>query len=51
MANRQLPSFDELPKFHEYTGCGWGVWGDDDELGTVNLLTEQVVAEAAREIK
>lgn len=46
-----LPSFDELPSFHEYTGCAWKVWGEGDELGTVNLLTEKVVAEAAKEIK
>lgn len=51
MTDKPLPSFDQLPNFHEYTGCAWGIWGDDDELGTVNLLTEKVVAEAAREIK
>ena len=51
MADRKLPTFDELPKFHEYTGCAWDVWGKDDELGTINLLTEKVVAEAAKEIK
>ncbi|EKM56130.1 uncharacterized protein PHACADRAFT_196184 [Phanerochaete carnosa HHB-10118-sp] len=51
MADRKLPSFDELPHFHEYTGCAWEVWGKDDELGTVNLLTEKVISEAAKEIK
>ncbi|KAI0339748.1 hypothetical protein BDW22DRAFT_1431625 [Trametopsis cervina] len=50
-ADKALPTFDELPNFHEYTGCAWSVWGDDDELGTVNLLTKKVVAEAAREIQ
>lgn len=44
-----LPSFDELPKFHELNGCAWEVWGKDDELGTINLLTEDVVQKAARE--
>lgn len=48
---KPLPSFDELPNFHQYTGCAWGVWGEGDELGTVNLLTEKVVAEAAKEIR
>ncbi|OCB89636.1 hypothetical protein A7U60_g3112 [Sanghuangporus baumii] len=43
-----LPNFDELPNFHEYTGCAWGVWGEGDELGTINLLTEDVVREAAK---
>ena len=46
-----LPTFDELPNFHQYTGCAWDVWGAGDELGTINLLTEKVVAEAAKEIK
>ena len=48
---KKLPTFSELPSFHEYTGCAWGVWGPDDELGTVNLLTEKVVAEAVKEVK
>lgn len=51
MSDKKLPSFDELPNFHEYTGCAWEVWGKGDELGTVNLLTAEVVAEAAKEIK
>ena len=46
---RKLPSFDELPKFHEMTGCAWDVWGKGDQLGTVNLLTEAVVKRAAQE--
>ena len=29
----------------------WGRWGDDDELGTLNLLTDDVVRAAAGEIK
>lgn len=45
-----LPRFDELPKFHEYNGCAWGVWGEGDQLGTVNLLTGDVVKEASKEI-
>ena len=48
---KQLPTFDELPAFEEFKGCAWGVWGKDDQLGTVNLLTEEVVLEAAKEIK
>lgn len=44
-----LPEFDDLPKFHDFTGCAWSVWGSDDQLGTVNLLTEEVVKQAAKE--
>jgi kynurenine formamidase len=29
----------------------WGRWGDDDELGTINFLTDDVVKAAASEIK
>ena len=43
-----LPSFDDLP---EVPGLGlrhaWGVFGDDDRVGTVNLLTAVRVRTAA----
>ena len=29
----------------------WGRWGDDDEIGTLNLITDDVVKAAAKEIK
>lgn len=41
----KLPTFDELPPFHDMPGCGW-VWGEDDQLGTVNLLSDEVVRRA-----
>lgn len=44
-----LPTYDELPSFKDFPGCAWGVWGRDDQLGTVNLLTEAVVQRAATE--
>ncbi|CDO71942.1 hypothetical protein BN946_scf184940.g89 [Trametes cinnabarina] len=48
--DRTLPTYDELPAFKDFTGCAWEVWGKDDQLGTVNLLTDEVVKEAAKEI-
>ncbi|KZV67767.1 hypothetical protein PENSPDRAFT_754659 [Peniophora sp. CONT] len=45
----KLPTFDELPMFHEMSGCAWDVWGKGDQLGTVNLLTDAVVKRAAHE--
>ncbi|KZS89845.1 hypothetical protein SISNIDRAFT_458521 [Sistotremastrum niveocremeum HHB9708] len=45
----RLPTFDELPKFRNFTGCAWQVWGSDDQLGTINLLTPDVVQRAAKE--
>ncbi|RPD71268.1 hypothetical protein L226DRAFT_574034 [Lentinus tigrinus ALCF2SS1-7] len=47
----KLPTFDELPKFKDFSGCAWEIWGKDDQLGTVNLLTDEVVKEASKEIK
>ncbi|KAI0806673.1 hypothetical protein C8Q74DRAFT_1362285 [Fomes fomentarius] len=50
-AGRKLPTFDELPSFKDFAGCAWEVWGKDDQLGTVNLLTEEAIKEASKEIK
>jgi hypothetical protein len=46
---KELPTFDELPMFKNMPGCAWSVWGETDQLGTVNMLTEEVVAKAAKE--
>ena len=48
-SEKPLPSFDELPAYKNFPGCAWAVWGPDDQLGTVNLLTEDVVKKAAEE--
>ena len=43
-----LPSFDQLPvRQGAPPGSAWGVFGDDDELGTWNLVTPRKTAEAA----
>ena len=44
-----LPRFDELPHYKDFAGCAWNVWPEDDELGTINLLTQEVVLRAANE--
>jgi hypothetical protein len=47
--SRSLPSFDELPPDQgapEMTA--WGLWGEGDEIGTINLLTPERVAAGAR---
>jgi hypothetical protein len=38
-----LPSYDELPD-----GSAWGVWGEDDRFGSLNLLTAERIIDAAR---
>ncbi|KAJ7189522.1 hypothetical protein GGX14DRAFT_383142 [Mycena pura] len=44
-----LPTYDELPPFRNFPGCAWGVWGPEDQLGTINLLTDALVKQSASE--
>lgn len=50
-----FPSFDQLPKVEgQPQGCCWGLFdtrNKKDELGTLNLLTPEVVKRAALEIR
>lgn len=50
-----IPDFDDLPKVEGMPqGCAWGIFDKDgkkDLLGTLNLLTPDVVAAAAAEVK
>src|SRR5215475_4626068 len=51
-AGPKLPSYDELPVRPEAPqGAAWGVFGDDDEVGTINLLTPERVRAAAGSIR
>ena len=44
-----LPLFDQLPvRPGDPPRSAWGVWGEGDELGTLNLLTPARVAAGAR---
>jgi putative cyclase len=47
----KLPSFDELHADGKPAGSSWGVWGDDDVLGTLNLLTPDGVKRGADAVK
>ena len=52
MAPVTLPPFDALPLDKSGPpGNAWGLWGDDDQLGMLNLITTETVAAAASEIK
>lgn len=42
-----LPSYDDLPEGHLGGRLGWYVFGEDDQLGLVNLLTPERRAHAA----
>ncbi|MFJ2234475.1 cyclase family protein [Streptomyces sp. NPDC087859] len=41
------------PAFHDIAKRvnNWGRWGADDEIGTLNLITDEVVREAATEVR
>jgi hypothetical protein len=55
MRAQDLPSYDDIPAVPGMPhGCAWGLWdknGEKDELGTLNLLTPEVVQEAGKEIR
>jgi hypothetical protein len=45
------PSFEELPLHPNHPPySAWGLYGEEDELGTLNLLTPEVVLAAKSEI-
>lgn len=44
-----IPSFDSLPlRDGDPHHSAWGLYGDDDQLGTLNRLTDERVAAAAK---
>ena len=44
-----LPSYDQLPvKEGAPKRSAWGLFGDDDQLGCLNLITPAKTAEAAK---
>lgn len=48
----KIPSYDELPvRAGAPAGAAWGVFGDDDEVGTINLLTPERVLDAVSSIR
>ena len=52
---RRLPSYNSLPRIPNMPhGCAWGLWdtpGHRDDLGTLNLLTPDVIRAARDEIQ
>ena len=47
-----IPSFDDLPlRKGDPPYSAWGLYGDDDELGTLNRLTPDIVLAAKDEIR
>lgn len=49
---RPYPKFSELPLDPSHPPySAWGLWGMDDELGTLNHLTPERTVIAAKEVK
>jgi hypothetical protein len=47
--SKTLPTFDQLPIDPKHPPqTAWGLWGEDDNLGTLNLLTEERVANVSK---
>jgi kynurenine formamidase len=47
----ELPSYDELPVAPGGGRSGWGVFGPDDNVGLISLLTPERVLDASRLIR
>lgn len=49
---KKIPKFSQLPvKPGAPADSNWGVFGDDDEVGTVNFLTADGIVEAAKLVR
>ncbi|KAI9877991.1 MAG: hypothetical protein M1830_002223 [Pleopsidium flavum] len=55
MRAEDIPDFKDLPSVPGMPqGCAWGIWdknGERDHVGSLNLLTPEIVLEAKREIQ
>ncbi len=47
----ELPDYDSLPRSASGFRSGWGVFGDGDNVGLLNLITPQRIAAAARLVR
>ena len=46
------PTYRQLFEREGYPqGSSWGLWGDDDQIGALNLVTPEKVQAAARLVK
>ena len=49
MHQGSLPSLSDLPlRKDDPPFSAWGLYGDDDQLGALNRLTDELVKEVAR---
>lgn len=46
------PAFEDLPLDPNHPkASAWDLWGQKDELGTLNILTPEVVRQASQEVR
>lgn len=51
-SNMNIPRFSELPlREGDPPYSAWGLYGEKDELGTLNRQTDDLVLAAAKEIR
>ncbi|MGH3732764.1 MAG: cyclase family protein [Acidimicrobiales bacterium] len=48
---KTFPSYDELPRDVSGAGRAWDLFGEDDSLGRLNLITPHVVRDAAKLVR
>ncbi|KAF7725047.1 hypothetical protein EC973_000454 [Apophysomyces ossiformis] len=47
-----LPTYDQLPINSKYPShSAWGIWGEDDNFGALNKITEETTAKAIQCVK
>ncbi len=51
MSEIELPNYRALPRTEEGVGSAWGLFGADDSIGLMNLITEAKSLEAARLVR
>ncbi|KIW93278.1 uncharacterized protein Z519_05883 [Cladophialophora bantiana CBS 173.52] len=52
MSKTSIPHFDDLPRVPgQPQGNSWGLWGQEDQLGTLNKITPESRKRAAQEVK
>ncbi len=52
MPEKDLPKYSDLPMIDDAGDrYSWGLFGDDDQLGTINLLTSEAVKSSAGSVK
>lgn len=47
----ELPRYRDLPRTADGVGVAWGLWGDDDNVGLMHLLTPEKAIEGARAVR